>query len=302
MIQELKLKMMSEKTIKNYVSYVNYLAKFYNKSPDKINREEVKKYLYHLQVNRKLSPNSLNVIHCAIRFFYINVINAEWVVHGIAKFKRDKSKPLVLGKSEVEAILNLTWNLKHKTILTLIYSAGLRVSEAAQIKVNQIDTERMQIYIKDGKGSSDRYALLSPTTLKLIKEYIEEYRPVDYLFYSRDRDKMNHFSVRAIQRAFKDACLKAGIIKEVSVHSLRHSFATHLLEAGVNLHHIQLLLGHYSPQATYIYLHARRMDLMNIKSPLDIYDYNILTNPLQSGSLANGNFGKTQPTGDTGSS
>jgi integrase/recombinase XerD len=302
MIRELKLKMMSEKTIKNYVSYVNYLAKYYKKSPDKISREEVKNYLYYLQVDRKLSPNSLNVIHCAIRFFYINVINAEWVVKDIAKFKRDKSKPLVLSKTEVENILNITWNLKHKTILTLIYSAGLRVSEAAQLKVNQVDTDRMQIYIKDGKGAKDRYALLSPTTLKLLREYIEEYRPVDYLFYSKDRDKMHHFSVRAIQRAFKDSLFKAGITKEASVHTLRHSFATHLLEAGVNMHHIQLLLGHYSPQATYIYLHARRMDLMNIKSPLDTYDYNILTNPLQTGGLANGNSGRAEPTGDIGSS
>ena len=143
-----------------YVSNVHYLAKFYNKSPDKINREDVKKYLYHLQVNRKLSSNTLNVAHCAIRFFYTNVINAEWVVRGITKFKRDKSKPLVLNKTEVEAILNLTWNIKHKTILTLIYSAGLRVSEAATLKVNHIDTERMQIYIKDAKGSVDRYAIL----------------------------------------------------------------------------------------------------------------------------------------------
>ena len=290
MIRELKLKTMSEKTIKSYVSYVNYLAKYYKKSPDKINREEVKNYLYHLRVNKQLSANSLNVIHSAIRFFYIYVINAEWVVKDIAKYKRPKSKPVVLSKSEVEAILNLTWNIKHKTILTLIYSAGLRVSEAAKLKVNQIDPERMQIFVKDGKGGTDRYALLSPTTLKLLRDYIQEYKPVDYLFYAKNKNKMKSFSVRAIQRAFKDALLKAGITKNASVHTLRHSFATHLLEAGVNMHHIQLLLGHFSPQATYIYLHVRRYDLMNIKSPLDTYDYNILTNPLQTGGLANGNI------------
>lgn len=299
MIRELKLKTMSEKTIKNYVSYIFYLARFYKKSPDKINREEVKNYLYHLRVNRNLSANTLNVVHCAIRFFYIHVINAEWVVKDIAKYKRDKSKPVVLSQSEVEAILNLTWNLKHKIILTLIYSAGLRVSEAAKLKVQDIDTDRMQIFIKDGKGGADRYALLSPTTLKLLRDYIDEYKPVDYLFYAKNKNKMKHFSVRAIQRAFRDARFKAGIIKEASVHTLRHSFATHLLEAGVHTHHIQLLLGHFSPQATYIYLHTRRMDLMNIKSPLDTYDYNILTNPIQSGSLANGN---NQSKDNTGSS
>lgn len=297
MIRELKLKMMSEKTIKNYVSYVNYLAKYYKKSPDKINREEVKDYLYYLQVERKLSANTLNVAHCAIRFFYINVVNAEWVVKDIAKFKRDKSKPIVLSKSEVEDILNLTWNLKHKTILTLIYSAGLRVSEAAQLKVSHIDTERMQIFIKDGKGSVDRYALLSPLALTLLKEYIEEFKPVDYLFYDRTKNKMKHFSTRAIQMAFRDARLKAQITKNASVHTLRHSFATHLLEAGVHMHHIQLLLGHFSPQTTYLYLHVRRMDLMNIKSPLDTYDYNILNNPLQSGSLANGTRNDTGNSG-----
>ena len=305
MIRELKLKTMSEKTIKSYVSYVNYLAKYYKKSPDKINREEVKNYLYHLRVNKQLSANTLNVVHSAIRFFYIYVINAEWVVKDIAKYKRPKSKPVVLSKSEVEAILNLTWNIKHKTILTLIYSAGLRVSEAAKLKVNQIDPDRMQIFVKDGKGGTDRYALLSPTTLKLLRDYIEEYKPVDYLFYARDKNKMKSFSVRAIQRAFRDALFKAGITKNASVHTLRHSFATHLLEAGVNMHHIQLLLGHFSPQATYIYLHVRRYDLMNIKSPLDTYDYNILTNPLQAGGLANGNITTRGDVGqkeDTGSS
>ena len=199
MIRELKLKTMSEKTIKSYVSYVNYLAKYYKKSPDKINREEVKNYLYHLRVNKQLSANTLNVVHSAIRFFYIYVINAEWVVKDIAKYKRPKSKPVVLSKSEVEAILNLTWNLKHKTILTLIYSAGLRVSEAAKLKVNQIDPERMQIFVKDGKGGTDRYALLSPTTLKLLRDYIQEYKPVDYLFYAKNKNKMKSFSVRAIQ-------------------------------------------------------------------------------------------------------
>ena len=179
------------------------------------------------------------------------------------------------------------------------------MSEAAKLKVNQIDPGRMQIFVKDGKGGTDRYALLSPTTLKLLRDYIEEYKPVDYLFYARDKNKMKNFSVRAIQRAFSDALFKAGITKNASVHTLRHSFATHLLEAGVNMHHIQLLLGHFSPQATYIYLHVRRYDLMNIKSPLDTYDYNILTNPLQTGGLANGNITTRGDVGqkeDTGSS
>ena len=232
MIMELRLKKMSESTVKNYVLYVKQLAKYYKKSPDKINREEVKKFLHHLQYEKELSANTLNIAHSAIRFFYMHVIQAEWVVNGIAKFKRSRTLPLVLDKSEVEDILNLTWNLKHKTILTLIYSAGLRVGEAAKLKICHIDSGRMQIFIQAAKGSVDRYALLSPKTLKLLQEYIEKYKPVDYLFYSANKDKMKHFSIRAIQRAFQDARLKAQITKEASVHSLRHSFATHLLEAG----------------------------------------------------------------------
>jgi integrase/recombinase XerD len=289
MIQELRLKRMSEKTIKNYVLYVKQLAKYYKRSPDKINREEVKKFLHHLQVEKQLSPNTLNIAYCAIRFFYMNVIQAGWVVNGIARFKRDKSKPVVLDKSEVESILNVTWNLKHKTIFALIYSAGLRVGEAAELKMSHVDTNRMQLFIKGAKGGVDRYAILSPTTLELLQEYIKKYKPVDYLFYAASKDKMKHFSVRAIQRAFQDARFKAQITKEASVHSLRHSFATHLLEAGVNLHHIQLLMGHHSTKTTLIYLHVRRIDLMNIKSPLDTYDYKILNNPTTSGSLYNGN-------------
>lgn len=280
MIMELKLKKMSDKTVSSYVHYVKQLAKYYNKSPDKINREEVKKFLYYLYTEKKLSGNTLNIAHCGIRFFYTTVINAEWVMKGIIKFKRNKSKPVVLDITEVEKIINATWNLKHKTILTLIYSAGLRIGEALKLKVNNIDSQRMQIFIKDAKGKIDRYAILSPTTMQFLGEYIEKYKPVDYLFYAANKDKMKHFSERAVQRAFQDARLKMNITKKASVHTLRHSFATHLLEAGVNLHHIQLLLGHHSPQTTAIYLHVQKVDLMNIKSPLDIYNYKIINNPM----------------------
>jgi site-specific recombinase XerD len=182
--------------------------------------------------------------------------------------KRERILPVVLDKEEVEAIFSVTRNVKHRAILMLIYSSGLRVSEAARLKISDIDSKRMVIRIRRGEGKKDRYSILSHVALEALREYWREYRPIEWLFPSRFPGKP--LIARSIQRVFKKAKALASIKKPVSINTLRHTFATHLLEAGTDLHHIQLLLGHKSPKTTTIYLHVSQKELNRIVSPLDL--------------------------------
>ena len=192
--------------------------------------------------------------------------------------RKDRKLPIVLNKDEVLKILSIQSNIKHKAILMLIYSAGLRVSEAVKLRVEDIDSKRGLVYIKVAKGRKDRYTILSNTTLEILRQYWKEYQPGNWLFEGVKHGR--HISTRTIQAIFEQAKDKAGIKKDVSVHNLRHSFATHLLESGVDLRYIQELVGHKSSktpiqsffltgQATEVYTHVSRKSLGLIKSPLD---------------------------------
>ena len=174
-----------------------------------------------------------------------------------------------MNPKEIEAIIDAADNLKHKALLATIYSSGLRTTEAAQLRVQDIDSSRMQIRVHNSKGAKDRYTILSEIGLKILRQYWKQYRPEFWLFPGKWKDKpIIQRSVSLIFQKYKE---KAGITKQATTHSLRHSFATHLLENGVDLHHIQLLLGHSSPLATTVYLHVKRADLQNITSPLDLF-------------------------------
>lgn len=188
-------------------------------------------------------------------------------MENLSRIKEGKKLPVVLSQSEIKEIFDATDNLKHKTILMTIYAAGLKVSEAANLKVKDIDSKNMQIIIRQGKGKKDRYTLLSKTNLDILREYWKRYHPSTYLFPGKALN--SHISVRTVQKIFEHSKDSANIKKEASVHTLRHSFATHLLEAGTDICYIQRLLGHASINTTTIYLHLRRMDLINVKSPLD---------------------------------
>jgi integrase/recombinase XerD len=181
-----------------------------------------------------------------------------------------KRLPVVLSSQEVQAIFSATRNLKHRALLMTIYSAGLRVSEVVHLKVSDIDSQRMMIRVRQGKGQKDRYTLLAQRTLEVLREYWKEYRPQDWLFPGKPENEA--LSVSAVQRVFEKVLLQAGIKKPASVHTLRHSFATHLLEAGTDLYHIQRLLGHTSPKTTAIYLHLSRKNLGGVTSPLDLME------------------------------
>jgi site-specific recombinase XerD len=192
----------------------------------------------------------------------------EWEMNKIPRTKKEKRLPVVLSPDEVRHIFNVTENIKHKTILMLIYSAGLRVSEAANLKISDIDSATMQIFIRAGKGKKDRYCILSPYILEFLRNYWKLYHPHEWLFPGNPPEKS--ITSRTIQRIFEISMMKAGITKHATVHTLRHSYATHLLEAKIDIHYIQELMGHSNIKTTSQYIHLQRKDLLNIKSPLDV--------------------------------
>jgi Site-specific recombinase XerD len=269
MTMDLELRGYSPTTVKYYINHVFRLSKHFSKSPDLLGEDEIFEYLHYCITERKLSEGTVNTIYSALKFFYTKTLGRDWRVEKLARTKEARKLPAVLSKSEVMDIFNATENLKHKAILMTIYSAGLRVSEAANLKVTDIDSKNMQIFIRNGKGKKDRYALLSKANINVLREYWKRYHPKEFLFSGRYRE--DAISARAIQKIFEQARDKAGIKKDATVHTLRHSFATHLLEAGTDIFHIQRLLGHTSIHTTTIYLHLRRMDLLNVTSPLDSF-------------------------------
>ena len=186
----------------------------------------------------------------------------------IPRSKQHKKLPVVLCMEEVQSLLRSVGNLKHRAILTTIYSGGLRLGEATRLKVSDIDGKRMVILVRQAKGNKDRYTLLGEETLELLRLYYKACRPVEWLFPSKDPAKP--ISGSSVQKVFKEALLKSGIRKKASVHTLRHCFATHLLESGTDLYHIQHLLGHTTAKTTSVYLHITGKDIARVKSPIDL--------------------------------
>jgi integrase/recombinase XerD len=267
MKMDLKLKGYSPKTQAAYLGYMKNFVRYFGRSPAKMGEEEIREYLYHLVTEKDLGDSSINSAYSALKFFYKTTLGRDWNVAKIPRRKTEKRLPVVLDGSEIKQLFAVTTNLKHRALLMTTYSAGLRVSETAHLKVSDVDSKRMQLLVAQGKGKKDRYALLSRVTLNLLRDYWRQYRPFSWLFPGRLPERP--ISTRSIQKVFEKAKRKAGIKKPATVHTLRHSFATHLLEAGTDIYHIQKLLGHTSPKTTAIYIHLRRQDLLNIVSPLD---------------------------------
>jgi len=227
---------------------------------------ELKEYLLYLIKERRLSEGSFRFYVAGLKFLYRTTLKREWPAEKIKHPKRRRKLPIVLDLSEVESIFSVTKNLKHKAMLMITYSSGLRVSETARLKMTDIDSKRMMVRVKHGKGG-DRYSILSQTALEQLRQYWKKYRPQEWLFEGQKQD--DHISLSTIQSIFRAAIKRARITKPVSIHTLRHSFATHLIEAGTSLHHVQLLLGHRSPTTTTVYLHVSRLNLSQVISPLD---------------------------------
>lgn len=267
MKMDMELRGYSPVTIKHYLGHVEGLTRYFSKSPELLDIDEIREYLHYCIMEKHLSEGTVNNIYSAIKFLFEKTLERDWKVEKVSRIKEGRKLPAVLSQSEVKAILDATKNLKHRALLMTIYASGLRVSEAANLKVTDIDSKNMQIFVDQGKGKKDRYTILSKSNLEVLRKYWKRYQPKTYLFPGENPE--GPISVRSIQKVFAAAKEKAGIKKKASVHTLRHSFATHLLDAGTDICYIQKLLGHTDINTTTIYLHLRKMDLLNIKSPMD---------------------------------
>lgn len=270
MIMDMELKNLSPRTIKTYLHWVEQFVIHYGKSPEHLGDEEIRGYLHYILKERKASQSAMNQAYSALKFFYERTLQRQWNGSKIPRSKLPKKLPVVLSQDEVQRIFSATKNLKHLAAFMIIYSGGLRVGEAVKLKLSDIDSERMSIRICQGKGAKDRYTVLGERTLEVIREYWHAYHPQNWLFPGEKAG--NYLSVSSIQRAFRGSLSRAGISKKASVHTLRHSFATHLLERGIDLYFIQRLLGHTSSKTTSIYIHVARKNVARIKSPIDFLD------------------------------
>ena len=256
----------SPRTVKSYIRYNQELLTFTGSRPEEISNAEIMEYLSHLASGKQVSTSTLNVAINALRFYYGEVRKKNFVFD-IKRPGKDKKLPVVMNKKEIVSILSSIRNHKHVALLMLVYSAGLRVSEVVKLKPEDIDDERKLIHVRGAKGRKDRYTILSEKALQVIRHYQKEYGHSIWLFPGQNRSK--HITTRTAQTIFANACRDAGIRKDVSIHSLRHSFATHLLDGGTDLRYIQELLGHKSSKTTEIYTHVSTKNLGRIRSPLD---------------------------------
>ena len=253
MIQDMVLRGMAPSTQRAYLQAVTKFARHYNRSPDRISKEELKAYLLYLHLEEKRATSTCNVASVALRFLYHKTLGRPQTDFDIPMARQPSKLPHVLSREEVARLLTCTSFLKHRALFLTTYSAGLRVSEVVRLRPIDIDSSRMLIRVEQGKGAQDRQTLLSPQLLEALRDYWRRTQPGEYLFPGRD----GRSPVRAtgVKEAFAKAKLRARIDKPGGIHMLRHSFATHLLEAGVDLHTLQRLLGHHSIRSTTRYLH-----------------------------------------------
>jgi integrase/recombinase XerD len=268
MIEALELRGLSPKTVKVYVDCVARFSRHCGKSLEKVTAEDVRQYLLYLVHERKVAWGTYKQALAALRFLYRWVLDSGEVVQDIRAPRPERRLPVVLSFEEVHRFFAAIPSFKHRTILMTAYAAGLRISEAASLRVSDLDSQRMVIRVVQGKRKKDRYTMLSPLLLQMLRHYWWAARPTDYLFPGRGRS--GHVTSSTVQRACIDAQARAGLAKEVTPHTLRHSFATHLLEGGTDLRVIQQLLGHSSPRTTALYTHVSNKLIAQTKSPLDL--------------------------------
>ncbi len=260
----------SNNTVKSYMNSIRKFFKFYpDKSPDEITLKDVNNFIENYIIANNLSVSYQNQLINALKTFYVKIYNKKLNISLIERPAKTRYLPNVLSAQEIKKIINSIDNLKHRAIISLIYSAGLRRSELINLKIKDIDSCRKVIKISDSKGNKDRYVSLSDKILKMLRDYYKMYRPVYWLFEGAGGNKYSTSSVRNI---FEKAKRKAGIKKKITLHGLRHSYATHLHERGIDIRAIQELLGHNSIKTTEIYTHISNKQINKIKSPLDDLD------------------------------
>lgn len=270
MIQELSVRNYSPRTIQTYLLHISHFARHFGKSPDLLGPEEIRLYQVYLIEEKKLSWSSFNQIVCALRFLYLNALGGRIEVRRIPYARTPKQLPVVLSRDEVARFFEACGNLKYRAVFSVIYGAGLRNREVRMLEVRDLDSDRGLIHVREGKGSRDRYSLLSPSLLRTLRCYWRAYRPERLLFPGRkagqplNKPAFNSVAARVARHA--------GISKRVTCHVFRHTFATHLLEAGVDIVTIQRLLGHASLKTTALYLHVAEVAPQISDRPVDLLD------------------------------
>jgi site-specific recombinase XerD len=262
MLADMQLRGFAPKTQEAYLRAVRQLAEHYDKSPDQITEEELRNYFLYLKNEKKASRSACTIALCGLKFFYERTLARQWPVWDLVRPPKSQKLPVVLSQTEVRQVLGEVRLLPYRACLTTIYACGLRLQEALRLEVGDIDSERQLLHIRQAKGGKDRYVPLPLTVLPLLRQYWATHRHPTLLFPSRrqcaQQLETQPMNASSVQKAFKAALKSSGMAKRATVHTLRHSWATHLLEAGVNLRLIQVWLGHKSLRTTAIYTHLTR--------------------------------------------
>src|SRR5579875_719172 len=267
MLEELQLRNYSPSTIRAYLRCVADFARHFRASPDQLGPEHIREYQLLLVHRKRVAWATVNQTVCALRFLYHTTLHRDWMIQHIPYPRHEQKLPVVLSPTEVAALFEATENLKHRAILMTIYAAGLRVSEVVNLQIGDIDSQRQVISIRQGKGRRDRQVMLSPKLLETLRTYWKSYRPSHWLFPGGKPD--HPITQTSVYRICEGAGEAAHLAKDISPHTLRHCFATHLLEDGVDLRRIQLLLGHRNLKTTARYLHVSNLAVRSTVSPLD---------------------------------
>lgn len=271
-IEDMQLRGLAPVTQRNYIAHVAAFAKYFQKSPELLDQDAIREYLLYLLHERKMSPEGVNQQVSALKFLYLTTLEMPWNDVDFPRVKRPHRLPVVLSQEEVVQFFDHVPSLRYRAALMICYGAGLRVSEAVALKVTDIDSKRMLIRVEQGKGRKDRYAMLSPRLLQALRVYWRAAQPgVEYLFPSW-RTTNKHLSAASLQSACRETWLRSGLRKKVTVHTLRHSFATHLLENGTDIRIIQVLLGHNQIDTTARYTAVTPQLIGHTISPLEHFD------------------------------
>jgi integrase/recombinase XerD len=270
MLQQLQLKSYSGSTIKTYMNELAHLVRLVGpRSVDTLTEDEIKRYLVYCFNELKLSENTLHSRINALKFYFEKVLQRDRFFWNIPRPKKHIQLPKLLNEDELTRLFNSLKNKKHKAMLFTAYSAGLRVSEIVNLKLVDIDSVRMQIFVEKSKGKKDRYVNLSPVLLDILRNYLSTYSPRPRIFLFESEQTLTAYPSRTVQQIFTNAKVRARIGKKVGIHSLRHSFATHLLDKGTDIRYIKDILGHFNIKTTERYLHVSKAQLVNIESPFD---------------------------------
>ena len=266
--EELRLRNYSPKTIKAYLSCIRMFARHIApRLPKDAEQTDIRSYLLFLLEQKESPAGTVNQVHNALKFLYEELYRRPLVIRDLPRPKKERRLPVVLSTDEVRRLLNAPTNPKHRLMLSLLYSSGLRLGELVRLRPEDLDRDRRTIHVRQGKGAKDRRTILAPSVMDRVNSYIAFARPLKYLFEGSAPGEP--YNPRSVQNVFEAALVKAGIKKQASVHSLRHAFATHLLEQGTDIRFIQELLGHSSLKTTEIYTHVANKVVQNIRSPIE---------------------------------